>query len=162
MSGNPTIAGNSVFATSQDSHLYCLDLETGKVVWKFKTPERMSRGIAVFAGKVYFPLDRGRLCQIAADTGMLLHTFQSEEPGDEESWAGGAPIICDNTVFFTASDGHLFALDIATWDVRWKIRPSEGSWLTCGPATDGRRIFVRGRQGPNYEGVSAIVAIGRD
>ena len=160
MSCDPTIAGDRVFAASQDSHLYCLDLATGNEVWKFKCPGWMQSVIAIDAGKVYLPYHKGTLQQLDADTGKLLQTFQSQEPGDDASLAGGAPLIANGTVFFTTNNGNLLALDIATWKLRWKLRPSDGSWLSSGPATDGRLIFVTASQAPDKRGESAVIAIG--
>jgi outer membrane protein assembly factor BamB len=122
----------------------------------------MQSNVAVHAGKVYLPYHGGILYQLAADTGKLLQTFQSQEPGDNMSQAGGAPLIVDQIAYFTTNNGSLFALDIATWKTKWKLRPSEGSWLSYGPATDGRRVFVTTRQGPDKKGESSILAIGRD
>ncbi|HKO59632.1 MAG TPA: PQQ-binding-like beta-propeller repeat protein, partial [Pyrinomonadaceae bacterium] len=39
--GQPTVRGNRVYFGSADSYLYCLDRETGSLVWSFKTNDSL-------------------------------------------------------------------------------------------------------------------------
>jgi outer membrane protein assembly factor BamB len=156
----PTIANDRVYVASQDKHLYCLDRANGAVVWKFQTPSWLASQVAVHDGRVYLPHHGARLYQLAADSGKLIQTF---EPPDEVDRAGlvySFPIIANQTVYFASGAGLVFAFDIDSGKLRWKLRPSEHSELFTNPKTDGTRIFVTARQNGDKKGECAVLVIG--
>jgi outer membrane protein assembly factor BamB len=157
----PTIANDRVYVNSQDKHLYCLDLQTGKLLWKYATPSWLSSQPAVFERSVFQPGSKGRMHQLNAATGEVIHTFEPQAEGDRQSTAYSFPLIDGTTACFaTGRSGLLYAVDIATGKLRWKLQPSEKSELFTDPVSDGQRIFVVSRQDTNKAGETAIFAIG--
>ncbi|MEK6259980.1 MAG: PQQ-binding-like beta-propeller repeat protein [Planctomycetota bacterium] len=156
----PTIAGGRVYVASQDKHLYCLDRTTGVVVWKFQTPSWLSSRVAVHAGQVFLPHNGGRLYQLAADTGQLIRTLEPPDEADRAGLVYSFPIIANKTAYFASGKGQVFAFDIESGKLRWKLRPSENSELFTSPVTDGHLIFVTTRPTQDKGGESVIVAIG--
>ena len=72
-----------------------------------------------------------------------------------------APIVTNDSVYFAAAEGTVYALTIETGAVRWKIRPAATSHLYSSAATDGTRIFVKSRPQNDEIGEHSIIAIGR-
>ena len=57
-----------------------------------------------------------------------------------------APLCTEDAVYFGSFDGYLYCLKIADGELKWRIRPVEGSEITGSPLTDGRRIFLSMRR----------------
>jgi outer membrane protein assembly factor BamB len=55
----PAIANGHIFAGSDDGHVYAWNLETGELVWKFKTGGKVRSSPAIAGGKLYIGSDDG-------------------------------------------------------------------------------------------------------
>jgi len=157
----PTIVDDRVYIASQDTHLYCLDRATGKLLWKFKSPSWLASQVAVHDGSVFLPCHGGRLFQLSVVSGEKIQTFEATDESDRKSMTYSFPILAGKNVYFAIGSGQLYAVDIATNKLSWKLRPSEGSELFTDPATDGHRIFVTSRKSIDKKGEHAIIAVGR-
>jgi len=156
----PTIVGDRVYVAGQDQHVYCLDRLTGAVVWKFQTPTWLASQVAVHDGKVYLPHHGARLYQLAAETGQLIRIIEPPDEVDRTGSVYSFPIIANQTACFASGDGQMFAFDIESGKMRWKLRPSDHSELYSDPVTDGRLIFVTSRRNAKGAGDNAVWAIG--
>jgi outer membrane protein assembly factor BamB len=156
----PTIADDRVYISSQDKHLYCLDRQTGQVIWKYAAPTWLASRVAVHGGKVFLPIHRGRLHQIDAQSGKLIQAFEPPEVSDRKGLVYSFPIVTNRGAYFATGEGQIYAIDVQTSRVQWKLRPSEDSELFTDLATDGRRIFAASRQTSEDSGECAIIAIG--
>lgn len=157
------ISGNRVYVTSQDKHLYCLNHDTGEVLWKYKAPAWLGTDVAVFEDKVILPSHRGRLIQIAADSGREIRRFETTDESDLKALAGSAPLIANGIAYFCSGKGQVYAVDIASNQLKWKFRPSPDSGIASDPtsdATDGFRFFITCRQEDENTGECAVIAIG--
>lgn len=161
----PVIAEGKVFIPSQDKHLYCVNLSDGKELWNYEAPRWLASSPAVHQGKVYLPVHRAQLHELELETGKLIRILEPPEAKDREGAVYSFPLISGKTIYFAAgSTGLLFAFDLESGTMRWKLRPSEGSELFSSPATDGQRLFVTCRQGGNQDqsGENAILVIGAE
>ncbi|MFN0053541.1 MAG: PQQ-binding-like beta-propeller repeat protein [Planctomycetales bacterium] len=160
MSAAPTIVGDRLYVSSQDGHMYCLDRQTGTLIWKFQSPGWFQSRVAVREGTVFMIHHRGRLYLLDDETGMPLNTFQMNDDLARDSLHGGGPLLSGRTVYFSIGNGQVYAVDIASGEVRWKLQPSEHSRTHSQLATDGKRLFLLTSQNLQHEGESAIIAIG--
>jgi outer membrane protein assembly factor BamB len=158
--GVPTIVGDKVYITSQDRNLYCLEHDSGRLLWTFETKSWLSSQAGVEKEIVFLPHHRGRLYQIAAKTGEQLKLFEAEDLVDRESLVGSCPMISKGIVYFATVKGQVYAVDIDSGKVKWKLRPAPGSELGMA-ATDGRRIFVTCHKTIDKAGEYSIVALGK-
>jgi outer membrane protein assembly factor BamB len=156
----PTIVGDRVYVAGQDQHVYCLNRLTGAVVWKFQAPQWLASRVAVHDGMVYLSHHGARLYQLAAETGQLIRIMEPPDEADRTGAVYSFPIVTNQTACFASGDGQLFAFDVETGKMRWKLRPSEHSELYTDPVTDGRRIFVTSRRNAKEAGDNAVWAIG--
>jgi outer membrane protein assembly factor BamB len=58
---SPAVAGNVVYFGSFDSHLYAVETETGREMWRFKTGFRVFSSPVAVDGVIYFGSDDGHL-----------------------------------------------------------------------------------------------------
>jgi outer membrane protein assembly factor BamB len=50
---SPAVVGGKVYVGSEDNSVYCLDVDTGSKIWKYKTGGCVWSSPAVADGKVY-------------------------------------------------------------------------------------------------------------
>jgi outer membrane protein assembly factor BamB len=161
--GAAVATSTRVLVGSQDTHLYCLDKQSGKQVWKFKTKGRVESCGAVDTRFVYFGSCDGNVyCLNQADGAQQWQFHTDPLPGGGRSAIYSVPILRQGSVYIAAGEGQFYALNAEKGNLRWKLRPSEGSGLYCYPATDGKSFFVVTR--PENEhgavtGVPSLVAI---
>ncbi|MCH7987843.1 MAG: PQQ-like beta-propeller repeat protein, partial [Planctomycetes bacterium] len=160
--GRPAVTDRHVVIGSQDKQMYCLEKQTGKVIWKLGTGSRVETGASIHNGIVYFCSCDGNLYSVEIHTGKSLWKFSADpRREDRPSPIYSVPIITDEAVYFAAGEGQVYSVDRATGKLLWKIRPSESSELFSSLATDGRRLFVTSRPKiRDVEGEHGIFAIG--
>ena len=155
---SPAVAGNTVFAGSNDHRLYAVDLETGEKKWEFKTEGRVASSPAVANGLVYFLSYDSNFYAVDASTGALKWKFKTEgerrfiakhlhgiEPSSEPvpdpfDFFLSSPVVANGTVFFGSGDSHVYALDAASGALKWKFKT--GDVVHASPAFAGGTIFV--------------------
>lgn len=135
----PIIVQKTVFfGSSADDQLYALDLETGKLKWKFFTEGPIRFAPAAWKDRVFVASDDGNLYALSIKDGSLLWKKQGGPKkklimGNDRlisHWpARGGPAVVGDQVYFAAgvwpSDGvYLYALDAATGDVIWSNQNS--------------------------------------
>lgn len=129
------IAGGRVFfGNSADHQVYCLDANSGEVLWTFFTGGPVRFAPTVWQEKIYAVSDDGYLYCLEASSGKLIWKRRGG-PDDRKilgnermvsSWpARGAPVILDDTLYFAAgiwpTDGvYLYALDPVDGKVLWE------------------------------------------
>jgi outer membrane protein assembly factor BamB len=114
----PAIAGDTLYVGSYDGKFYALDARTGVPRWKFTT-----------GGERRFEA-RG------------LHGFQprTQTIADAFDVFLSSPVVAGGSVYFGSGDGHVYALDAASGEQKWKFRT--GDVVHASPAyADGVLYF---------------------
>jgi outer membrane protein assembly factor BamB len=121
-----------VFAASMDEFLYALDLNSGKVKWKYKAaPFKASpavKGDAVYVGDV-----DGKFHCVSVEDGKPKWLF------DGNAEIGGANFFGDS-VLFTSHDEHLYCLD-TSGKLRWKFK-TDGPIYGSVAIAEGKTFLV--------------------
>ena len=68
----PVIAGDKLIFGALDKHLYCLDIRTGKILWKFLTGGAIFSGAVVVKDRVFFSSSDKYLYCIELEDGALI------------------------------------------------------------------------------------------
>lgn len=77
--GTPLVFRESVICGSLDKHVYCFDLFTGDLKWKFYTGSRCFATPEIINGLLYIGSNNARLFEINPETGSVLGVFQTRE-----------------------------------------------------------------------------------
>lgn len=139
--------GRLIFAPNGNGTLYALDptqLQDGqpRIVWAFKTGDRLWSRPAVADGRVYIP--------------SLDHTLYAVDAADgKEIWrftAGASiastPTLSDGRLYFGSFDQSFYALNAADGTLLWKA-PVEG-WIWCQALVDRDLVLVGDVKGKVY------------
>jgi outer membrane protein assembly factor BamB len=135
--------GQVFYGGSVDGAVVALDLESGRINWRFWTDGPIRFAPAVWQDRLFVAGDDGFLYALAADDGRLLwkrrggpdHTAVLGNERLISRWpARGGPVVVDDVVYFAAgiwpSEGiFLYALDARTGAVRWCNADSGGLYL---------------------------------
>ena len=126
--------GRLFFGSSVDHHLYCVDLESGNVIWKFASGGPIRLAPTTSGDRVLFGSDDGRVYCLEAATGKAVWKRQVA-PLDEWLLARGEMIskwpvrtgvlVQDGVAYFGAGifpheDIYLYGVDVATGKQVWK------------------------------------------
>jgi outer membrane protein assembly factor BamB len=114
-------SGNRVYFGAYDTHVYALDLHTGKQVWRASSQPRIGRTGTFYAdpaiayGRVYIGATDGKMYSFGATTGKLR-------------WSNGtgnfiysSAAVWRGNILVGSYDGTFYSFDAATGDIRWRF-----------------------------------------
>jgi len=114
-------SGNRVYFGAYDTHVYALDLHTGKQIWRASSQPRIGRtgtfyaNAAVAYGRVYIGATDGKMYSFGATTGKLRW---SNGTGD---FIYSSAAVWRGNVLVGSYDGYFYSFDAATGDIRWRF-----------------------------------------
>ncbi len=109
-----------------ETTLFCVDGETGNILWTFKGEEYIISTPIVYYGKVY--LD-GRYC-LDAEKGFLIWENKEVERGSQ---------VLDGDLFVVTVDGKLLCIDAVNGQTKWKRTIESG---VAPPFIYNQRIYI--------------------
>jgi outer membrane protein assembly factor BamB len=151
ITSSPVVAGDRVYigvnhggVFSKKGVLYCVDRETGKLLWHFDNDGEMKQMLSspcVAYGRVYvgegFHENSGcKLYCLDAATGKKQWAFETE------SHTESSPCVADGRVYFGAGDDGLYCVDAGSGKKLWQY-PGPGA--REGLHIDANPIVVDGR-----------------
>ena len=114
-------SGSRVYFGAYDTHVYALDLHTGKQIWRASSQPRIGRtgtfyaDAAVAYGRVYIGATDGKMYSFGATTGKLR-------------WSNGtgnfiysSAAVWRGNILVGSYDGTFYSFDAATGDIRWRF-----------------------------------------
>jgi len=129
-SSAPTVAEGKVFFGSYNGKVYCLDMETGRLLWYYQLPKEPYRKntdtpTSVFTpvtyhnGVIYFGGIDGYLYAVNASDGSLKWRYRakSADPAGTPTNEGhkeieSRPLVYNNKVFFNNWAGYVYAINL--------------------------------------------------
>jgi len=151
----PTIAGDTIYATSLDGTLYALD-PSGKARWTFRRANAGIAGAATVEGDaVYVGAFDNKLYSVKTSDGTENWSVKAD------NWFWGAPRVQDGTVYAANLDGRVYAVNVADGKLKWGKPFDTGSPVRSSPAFAGGGLVVANKAGRVYKlDESAGTAIG--
>jgi len=125
---SPAISGNYVYIGSLDNCIYCLNKDTGDLIWKFNTGSSVLSSPAISGNYLYIGSDYGYLYCLNKDTGELIWKFK-EGKGMGPSLS--SPAISGNYVYIGGGD-YMYAFTVYTLQEEWTINPTIHSESSLG------------------------------
>lgn len=120
----PSVSRESVFIGSLDSNVYCINSETGKLRWKYKTMGAIRNSILVTDRLIYgFSMD-GMLYALDPNNGNLIWKkwIATDKQYDYGDWKTSSPVTDGNLIIMGAADSSVYALDMNTGTTIWKTK----------------------------------------
>jgi eukaryotic-like serine/threonine-protein kinase len=166
-----------VFVGSDDGNVYALAADNGQQRWMFRTGGPVAATPALANGHVYIGSYDGKFYALDAKNGAMrwkfatggerrfeargLHGMQPRQQtiADPFDVFLSSPVLAQGAVYFGSGDGHLYALDAHSGELRWKFKTDDvvhaspayadgvvfvGSWdsrLYAVDATSGKELW---------------------
>ena len=122
---------------SQSKDLLAIDLETGKLRWKYRATDAIGESSpAVADGIVYVGDLAGVLHAVNAADGKALWTFKTEAE------IKSSPVVVGDRVLIGSYDGNLYCLSRRDGKLLWKAQTA--SYVHATPAVSGGIAWVAG------------------
>lgn len=125
--------------------VWCIDLETLGVDWKYPVGRTVLGAVAVAGERVYFGSRDGWLYCLSTD-GKLLGKFNAHAP------LIAAPAVTEHFVYVVAESGILYALDRQSLEPAWEFKLGDKPLFVSSPAVARGMVFA----GTHYDGLLAV------
>lgn len=144
---SPNIDNDILYVGSGDGNLYSFNTKTKKLNWKYNSGSRIRSTPAVSDNLVVFGTMSGYVVAIDKNTGQLRWKFATQgasyhfyDVENDRTSVFCSPAIANGTVLIGARDGFLYALDLATGNLKWKF-DHQGSWVLS-TSIEGDKAYV--------------------
>jgi outer membrane protein assembly factor BamB len=129
---SPIIVEDRLYVGSLDTNLYCLDADSGDIIWKFKTKGYITSSPAASNGVIYITSKEpgsGSLYKIDSTHGNLI--WKCNIPyvlvADRGTDLQVSPTIADDIVFVAANKQNYYGVNTSTGDIEWTYVTTEGT-----------------------------------
>ncbi|MBI4902701.1 MAG: PQQ-binding-like beta-propeller repeat protein [Acidobacteria bacterium] len=157
VASSPVVAWGVLYFGSDDGNIYAVDASSGRQKWKRATGGPVPATPAVVNGTVYAGSYDGKFYALDAASGAVRWKFSTEgerrfEGKGLHGWQPrkqtfpdpfdtflSSPVVVNGVVYFGSGDGHLYALDAATGDAKWKFQT--GDVIHASPAYANGTLF---------------------
>ena len=131
------IAGGTVYVGSQSADLLAIDLQTGKLRWKYKAKDGIGESSpAVHDGVVYVGDMAGLLHAVRAADGHEIWTFKTEAE------IRSSPVVAGDRILIGSYDGNLYCLSARDGKLLWKF--TTGSYVHATPMISDGIAYIAG------------------
>jgi outer membrane protein assembly factor BamB/tRNA A-37 threonylcarbamoyl transferase component Bud32 len=107
-----------VYVGSYDNHLYALNIETGKMLWKYQTDGGIVSRPAILNDSVFIGSEDSRLHVVSRRTGSLQWTYYTKGP------VRSSPFPAHGHIFIGSDDWAIHAINISGGRGIWQIETS--------------------------------------
>jgi outer membrane protein assembly factor BamB len=137
---------DNLFVGGLDGVFYSIDLDDGKLIWKFDTKSEIVSEPVLNKGFVYFLNGANALFALDASSGKQQWVYNRQETSTQMTVRGGGrPVIDNNIIYLGFSDGALVAVNIQTGTPQWDVLLNKNSRfkdIDANPVIDGDKIFI--------------------
>ena len=150
---SPAIWNGAVYFGSGDGNVYALDMESGKLRWKFTTGDVVHASPAISDGVLFIGSWDSYFYAIDAARGKEKWRFKTGEDPDIHNQVGiqSSAAVAQGVVYFGCRDSNFYAVDARSGKQKWVFN-NKGSWVIGSPAVkDGKVFFATSDSGLFYE-----------
>ncbi|MCF7849116.1 MAG: PQQ-binding-like beta-propeller repeat protein [Kiritimatiellales bacterium] len=137
--GSPNLAadGNLIVIDQSEGALHCLELKTGKRLWKTDGVERCDGSATVGGGRIVFGSCAAAMHVYSSVDGKHLKDVEME--GDAQI-AGGA-VLLGNSAFAGTREGELVHVDVESGNIIWTNIDGEDQAFSTPAVTDLKVVY---------------------
>ena len=133
---SPAVANGQVYVGSLDGNVYALAADTGKIIWTFKTGEKVRATPTVDNGTLYIGSWDKTVYALDALTGVVRW----------KTWIGGqvqtTALVADGMVYCASRKASVVALDAKTGEIKWEYAYGFNMWVESSPQLVNGIIYI--------------------
>ncbi|HSE43457.1 MAG TPA: PQQ-binding-like beta-propeller repeat protein [Acidobacteriota bacterium] len=135
----PAIAAGTVYIASLDKFLYAIELQSGKLKWKYEANDEIKSSPSVYENTVYFGDELGVFHAIDAASGKKKWEFRADAGIISSANFSGDRVV------FGSYDNNLYCLSLKDGSLLWKLETA--GYVHATPAIEGENVVVTGCDG---------------
>jgi outer membrane protein assembly factor BamB len=163
---SPMVIGNKVYVGALDGNVYCLNANSGSVIWKFQTGGEILATPTIVDNAIYVPsctpIPNGSLYKLDANDGSVIWNvnipYVLDRTFDMGNYLLASPAVGGGMVFVRSGVYTNYALNATTGEVIWTFnaRINTGTaYQAGGVIQQGAMLYMHGRVFFNdYYGIS--------
>jgi outer membrane protein assembly factor BamB len=151
---SPVVAGGAVYVGSSDARLYAFDARSGRVRWAAEAGAPIDASPAVAGGLVLAATRGGEFLAFDRESGAERWRVRSGAalPLAWEGMSGdlytASPAVAGDVAIFGGGDGVVYAIDLASGEVRWRF--ATGGRVRSSPAVADGVVYAGSADGSLY------------
>jgi outer membrane protein assembly factor BamB len=147
---SPVVDENTLYIGSNDSCLYALDKQSGKLKWKFKTAGKIKSRPLLHKNFVIFNSTDGFVYSLNKSNAQEQWKFKTKGEKTYDIWDYylSAPVYAYNKVFVGSGDGNIYAINPNNGALVWKYQ-TEGI-VHATPLIHNEMLYVGSFDGNMY------------
>src|ERR1700746_3676493 len=123
----PVMRETTLYVNSLAGTLHAINVETGRLKWKFEAPGQIHSTPSLYKNKVLFGCDDGNVYAgnvYAVNAELGQKSWEVRTKG--EVWA--SPVVRQGVAYFGSADGHVYAADADSGKLVWKQQLGGGGY----------------------------------
>ncbi len=147
----------AVFFGGGDGFLYSVNVDTGRVNWRYEVRNPIISKPTISGGRVFITTSDDTVYAFDAGTGKWLWHYRRRTSPSATILGASAPLVDGTEVLAGLSDGFLVALTLADGQLKWERKLHQGTKFTdvdAHPVLENGIVYV-----PSYDG--ALYALKR-
>jgi outer membrane protein assembly factor BamB len=156
-----TFHKESVIIGNLDGSVYCVDRETGKVLWDYRTDAAFRTSPLIVDNVVYIGNLSGWFFALDAETGEALWTFKTH--GHVFAPQGqilSGSVVVEDMIVFAANDMNVYALNRMNGDLKW-VRHYPDQPIYSTPVVVEKKVLFS-TYGFHYPQIMCVDQVGED
>ena len=147
---SPVTDDTNVYFGSNDSILYALDKNQGKLQWKYKTKGQIKSKPLLFKKSVIINSSDGNIYSFDKTNGKVLWTFKTKGEKNYDLWDYylSSPVIHNENVYVGSGDSNVYSINAETGKLIWKFKT--GGIVHASPVIKEEKIFIGSYDGYFY------------
>lgn len=140
----------TVYFGGGDGFLYSVNLENGRVNWRYELRNPVISRPTISAGRLFVTTSDDTVYAFDAGTGKWLWHYRRRSLPSATIHGASAPLVDENEVIVGLSDGFLVALSLEEGQLKWEKKLHHGTKFTdvdAHPVLENGIIYV-----PSYDG----------
>ena len=129
---SPLVAHGRVYVGDWRGKVYALDERTGKIVWSFKTGDKVKGAVALSGKRLFVGSYDGHLYCLAADSGKQIWRASSQPRLGHGGRFYSTPAVAYGRVYVGATDGKMYSFGARSGKLRWSHHT--GGYVYASPA----------------------------
>jgi outer membrane protein assembly factor BamB len=129
---SPAIVDGKVYIGNDGGKIYCLNSDSGEIIWDCEVGNERINSPAVADGKVYISSYDNKMYCLNANNGSKIWNFTTSD------YICSDPAIVDGNVYFASHDKYTYCLNADTGEKIWDCLT--GGWNS--PAVVDGRVYI--------------------
>ncbi|OHX66415.1 outer membrane protein assembly factor BamB family protein [Flammeovirga pacifica] len=121
---SPVVDDSNIYIGSNDSCLYVLGKEKGRLKWKFKTKGEVKSRPLLYKNTVIINSTDGSIYAINKQNSEIQWVFKTEGEQRKDIWDYflSSPVIKNGKLILGSGDGHVYSIDPNNGKLIWKYK----------------------------------------